>query len=85
MECAEEEKAILTDWAYDCFMDGRIDALVEEDKEAMPDKSGLKNWVMIAIWCIQENHEMRPSIKIVMHMLEGLVQVPNPPSPTSFA
>ena len=83
MECGEEERVILTDWAYDCLMEGRIDALVEEDKEAMADKSRLKNWVMIAIWCIQEHHEMRPTMKTVMHMLEGLVRVPNPPSPNS--
>ena len=83
MERGEEEKAVLTDWVYDCLMEGTIDALMEEDKEAMADKNGLKNWVMTAIWCIQEHHEMRPTMKTVMHMLEGLVRVPNPPSPNS--
>ena len=85
MEYGELENAVLTDWAYDCYREGRIDALVEEDREAMADKGRLQKWVMIAIWCIQEHLEMRPTMKMVMHMLEGLVDVPDPPSPSSFA
>ncbi|KAK4262563.1 hypothetical protein QN277_028111 [Acacia crassicarpa] len=85
MEEGEEEKAVLTDWAYDCYAERRIDILVEKDKEAMADIGRLKKWVMIAIWCIQEKQEARPSMKIVMQMLEGLVEVPNPPLPSSFS
>ncbi|KAK4262561.1 hypothetical protein QN277_028109 [Acacia crassicarpa] len=80
----DEEEAILTDWAYDCYMEGRIDNLVENDEEAMADIGRLKKWVMIAIWCIQENPDVRPSMKTVMQMLEGLVDIPNPPPPPSF-
>ncbi|KAK4262562.1 hypothetical protein QN277_028110 [Acacia crassicarpa] len=80
----EEGEAILVDWAYDCYMEGRIEILVENDKEAMADMKRLKKWVMIAIWCIQENPETRPSMKTVMQMLEGLVEVPCPPTPQSF-
>ncbi|KAI9076568.1 hypothetical protein K1719_041554 [Acacia pycnantha] len=77
-----EEEAILTDWAYDCYMEGKIDILVENDEEAMADIGRLKKWVMIAIWCIQENPDVRPSMKTVMQMLEGLVDIPNPPPPS---
>ncbi|XP_028762664.1 G-type lectin S-receptor-like serine/threonine-protein kinase LECRK4 [Neltuma alba] len=79
-----EDKAILTDWAYDCYMEGRIDILVQSDEEAIADIGRLKKWVMIAIWCIQENPEIRPTMKTVMQMLEGLIQVPSPPLPSSF-
>ncbi|KAK7307765.1 hypothetical protein VNO77_41115 [Canavalia gladiata] len=37
MECEKEEKAILSDWAYDCFVEGRIDALAEDDEDALAD------------------------------------------------
>ncbi|KAF7828461.1 G-type lectin S-receptor-like serine/threonine-protein kinase LECRK3 [Senna tora] len=84
MDSGEEEKAILTDWAYDCYLERRLDVLVENDKEAMEDEGRLKKLVMIAMWCIQENHEIRPTMKTVMQMLEGVVDVPNPPSPSSF-
>ncbi|XP_027362621.1 G-type lectin S-receptor-like serine/threonine-protein kinase LECRK3 [Abrus precatorius] len=84
MESGEEEKAILTDWAYDCYMEGRIDALVENDKDALADIGRLKKWVKIAIWCIQEYPEMRPTMGLVIEMLQGFVEVPDPPAPHSF-
>jgi len=85
MESGEEEKAILTDWACDCYTEGRIDALVENDQEALDDIDRLEKWIKIAIWCIQEHPELRPTMRMVMQMLEGVVQVPDPPSPFSFS
>ncbi|XP_054813604.1 G-type lectin S-receptor-like serine/threonine-protein kinase LECRK1 [Prosopis cineraria] len=79
----EEEEVILTDWAYDCYVEGRIDILVENDDGAMADVR-LRNWVMIAMLCIQENPEARPSMRTVMQMLEGLVDIPNPPPPSFY-
>jgi hypothetical protein len=66
-------------------MEGRIDVLVENDQEALEDIGRLEKWIKIAIWCIQEHPEMRPTMRMVMQMLEGVVQVPNPPSPFSFS
>ncbi|XP_052725792.1 G-type lectin S-receptor-like serine/threonine-protein kinase LECRK3 [Vigna angularis] len=80
MEPGEEEKAVLSDWACDCFVEGRIDVLVENDEEALSDYVRLQKWVKIAIWCIHEEPQMRPTMGIVMQMLEGVVEVPNPPS-----
>ncbi|CAI8592488.1 unnamed protein product [Vicia faba] len=71
MEQEDEEKAILTDWAYDCYKDGAVDALVEGDNEALDDKEKLEKLVMIAIWCVQEDPVLRPSMRNVIHMLEG--------------
>ncbi|KAJ4953803.1 hypothetical protein NE237_030635 [Protea cynaroides] len=79
-----EEKAILTDWAYDCYRDGTLEDLVEKDEEAMRDKKRLLTLVMIAIWCIKENLLFRPTMKKVTLMLEGVVLVPFPPSPYPF-
>ncbi|CAJ1928650.1 unnamed protein product [Sphenostylis stenocarpa] len=47
MESGEEEKTLLTDWACDCYMEGRIDVLVENDDEALNDNVRLQNWVKI--------------------------------------
>ncbi|CAL5187680.1 unnamed protein product [Lathyrus oleraceus] len=85
MESGEEEKTILADWACNCYMEGRIDALVENDHEAMNDIGRLEKWIKIAIWCILEHPETRPTMRMVVQMLEGVVQVPNPPSPFSFS
>ncbi|KAG5089793.1 hypothetical protein JHK86_002405 [Glycine max] len=50
MDSGEEEKAILTDWAYDCYIEGRnVDALVKNDEEAFSDSCRLHKWIKIAL------------------------------------
>ena len=43
---------ILADWAYDCYADKKLNLLVENDEEATDDMKRVKQYVMIAIWCI---------------------------------
>ncbi|XP_059431142.1 G-type lectin S-receptor-like serine/threonine-protein kinase RLK1 [Corylus avellana] len=82
MESGEEDKAILADWAYDCFQEGTLDVLVEYEREAMDDMEKLERFVRVAIWCIQEGPSLRPTMRKVTHMLEGVVDVPIPPCPS---
>nr|XP_015895335.2 G-type lectin S-receptor-like serine/threonine-protein kinase LECRK3 [Ziziphus jujuba var. spinosa] len=85
MEIDEEEKRILTDWVYDRYLEGKLDYLVKNDKEAMEDMKIVERFVMVAIWCLQENPHVRPTMKQVMLMLEGILQVSLPPSPCPFS
>ncbi|XP_058073449.1 G-type lectin S-receptor-like serine/threonine-protein kinase LECRK2 [Magnolia sinica] len=78
------DDAILTDWVCDCYKEGRIDKLVENDEEALHDPRKLERMLMVAIWCIQEDPSLRPSMKKVTQMLEGAVEVAVPPDPFSF-
>ncbi|KAK3205062.1 hypothetical protein Dsin_019108 [Dipteronia sinensis] len=78
------EKAILTDWACDCYQERRLGALMENDSEATSDMNMVERFVMVAIWCIQEDPCVRPTMRKVTQMLEGVVQVPVPPSPLPF-
>ncbi|CAI0417850.1 unnamed protein product [Linum tenue] len=79
-----EMEAILTDWAYDCYAGGRMDLLVgKEEAAVMEDGGRLKKWVMIALWCIQEDPLVRPTMKRVVEMMEGYVEVPLLPFPSS--
>ncbi|RHN74542.1 putative protein kinase RLK-Pelle-SD-2b family [Medicago truncatula] len=80
-EIFTEEQGILTDWAYDCYKTKRLDGLLENDNEAGNDMMCLEKFVMIAIWCIQEDPSLRPTMKNVLLMLEGIVEVAVPPSP----
>ncbi|KAK0586750.1 hypothetical protein LWI29_011656 [Acer saccharum] len=70
MECEEENRAILTDWACECYVERRLDVLVDDDETAMADKARLHKWLMIAIWCIQDDPSKRPTMKMVVQMLE---------------
>ncbi|XP_057446920.1 G-type lectin S-receptor-like serine/threonine-protein kinase RLK1 [Lotus japonicus] len=84
-ESEDEAKAILTDWAYDCYYDGTLLALVEGDQEALEDEKNLEKLVMIAIWCVQEDPCLRPTMRTVTLMLEGIVEVPVPPCPSPIS
>ncbi|KAL5567262.1 hypothetical protein UlMin_030426 [Ulmus minor] len=81
IEMGHDEKAILVFWAYDCYKEGAIEALVENDMEAISDLKTFERFLMVSIWCIQEDLSLRPTMKKVMLMLEGIVQVPVPPNP----
>ena len=85
METMEEEKAILTDWAFDCYREGRLESLVKYDVEALDDWKKLERFVMVAIWCIQEDPSLRPTMRRATQMLEGVVEVLVPPCPYPYS
>ncbi|XP_076914599.1 G-type lectin S-receptor-like serine/threonine-protein kinase LECRK3 [Bidens hawaiensis] len=76
-----EDVAVLTDMAWDCFQDGRLDAFVENDLEALDDLEKLTTFMMVGLWCVQENPSLRPTMKRVIQMLEGGIEVTEPPCP----
>ncbi len=84
MDACEEGKAILTDWAYDCYREETLVALVEYDEQALDDRKNLERFVMVAFWCIQEDPSLRPTMRRVIQMLEGVVEVLIPPCPFPF-
>ncbi|KAI3427488.1 Protein kinase domain-containing protein [Psidium guajava] len=76
-----EDEAVLEEWVYSCFQAGELDKLV--DYQTI-DKKQLDRMVKVALWCILEEPSLRPSMRKVLLMLEGTVDVPIPPCPTSF-
>ncbi|KAM7272609.1 hypothetical protein ACFE04_027272 [Oxalis oulophora] len=79
-----ENEMVLADWVCDCYKDCSLDLLVENDEQAKDDMNRVKKFVMIALWCIQEDPSLRPTMKKVTQMMEGSVDVPPPPDPCSF-
>lgn len=78
-----EEKVVLANWVYDCFMNGQLEKLVEEDEDDLVEKSEVEKMVKLGLWCIQEEPSLRPSMKKVCLMLEGIIDIPAPPNPIS--
>ncbi|KAL5555696.1 hypothetical protein UlMin_037932 [Ulmus minor] len=76
-----EEEAILEEWAFDCFESGELHKLVGSEEI---EKKQLNRTVKVALWCIQDEPSLRPSMKKVLLMLEGTVDIPIPPSPNSI-
>ncbi|KAL2514199.1 receptor-like protein kinase 1 [Forsythia ovata] len=80
----EEEEALI-DWAYDCYSKKKLNKMVENDEEAMNDMKSVERLVMVGIWCIQEDPSLRPSMRRITQMLEGVAEVPVPPRPSVFS
>ncbi|XP_028779533.1 G-type lectin S-receptor-like serine/threonine-protein kinase LECRK1 [Neltuma alba] len=78
-----EEEIMLSTWVYNCFVRGELKKLVsvDEDVEWMT----LERMVKVALWCVQEDLSLRPSMKNVILMLEGLKHIPIPLSPIPLA
>jgi hypothetical protein len=58
-----------------------MDKLVGDE---IVEKKQLDRMVKVGIWCTLDEPSLRPSMKKVLLMLEGTVEIPIPPSPTSF-
>nr|GEU99713.1 G-type lectin S-receptor-like serine/threonine-protein kinase LECRK3 [Tanacetum cinerariifolium] len=74
-------EAILEEWVYDCYEADELSKLVDGEDV---DKRTLDRMVKIGLWCIQEDPDLRPSMKKVVLMLEGTLKIPVPPNPASF-
>ncbi|KAI3511709.1 hypothetical protein L1887_18866 [Cichorium endivia] len=84
LECDNEGVAVLTDLAWDYYQEGRLDVFVDNDFEALDDYKKLKSFVMVGLWCIQDNSALRPTMRKVVQMLEGEIEVAEPPSPCAL-
>ncbi|KAK8525114.1 hypothetical protein V6N13_124537 [Hibiscus sabdariffa] len=77
-----EEEAVLEEWVYRCFEARELGKLLAGD-EVVEEKQ-LERMVRVGLWCVLDEPTLRPSMKKVLLMLEGTVDIPIPPSPTSF-
>ncbi|XP_038997448.1 G-type lectin S-receptor-like serine/threonine-protein kinase LECRK3 [Hibiscus syriacus] len=76
-----DEEAVLEEWVYDCYQAGEVWKIVGEEEV---DMKQLERMVSVGLWCILDEPTLRPSMKKVLLMLEGTVEIPMPPCPTSF-
>ena len=72
------DEILLSNWVYNCFSAGELDQLVEDENVYF---RTLERMVKVGLWCIQEDPALRPSIKNVILMLEGAIDIPVPSSP----
>ncbi|XP_058099187.1 G-type lectin S-receptor-like serine/threonine-protein kinase LECRK4 [Magnolia sinica] len=75
-----DNEIVLSEWVYSCFVGGELRKLLggEEVEGKILDRM-----VKVGLWCIQDEPALRPSMKNVILMMEGNMDMPIPPSPTS--
>ncbi|KAL6269155.1 hypothetical protein ACE6H2_026066 [Prunus campanulata] len=76
-----EDQVVLENWVYHCLEADELHKLVQDEEV---DKNKLGRMIKIGLWCIQDEPSLRPSMKKVVLMLEGTVEIPPPPNPDSF-
>ncbi|XP_030519741.2 G-type lectin S-receptor-like serine/threonine-protein kinase LECRK3 [Rhodamnia argentea] len=76
-----DKEAVLEEWVYNLFRAGELEKLVDDE---FMDRRQLERMVKVGLWCIQEEPSLRPSMKKVLLMLEGTVDIPIPPCPSSI-
>ncbi|KAK4585179.1 hypothetical protein RGQ29_022729 [Quercus rubra] len=74
------EEIVLSTWVYKCFVARELDKIVGVEEV---DKRTLANMVKVGLWCIQDEPFLRPSMKSVVLMLEGITDISVPPCPTN--
>ncbi|KAM7497567.1 hypothetical protein LguiA_021981 [Lonicera macranthoides] len=85
IDISADARDILSDWVWDCFQEGKLVAVVENDVEALNEMKILERYVMVGLCCIQEDPFLRPSMRKVTQMLEGFDEVIPPPCPYPFS
>ncbi|KAA8546543.1 hypothetical protein F0562_002718 [Nyssa sinensis] len=78
----QEDEAVLADWVYNCFQERELRKLAREEEV---DEQQLERMVRIGLLCIHYELSVRPSMKNVILMLEGIVEIPETPGPSSFS
>ncbi|GMJ03567.1 hypothetical protein like AT5G24080 [Hibiscus trionum] len=76
-----ENEQVLVHWVYDCFKANEVEKLVRNEEIT---NSKLERTIKVGLWCTQDEASSRPSMKKVILMLEGTVNIPDPPLLSSF-
>ncbi|KAK8630965.1 hypothetical protein V6N13_079733 [Hibiscus sabdariffa] len=75
------EKWFFPPWAARQVIEGNVAAIVDSRLGSAYNVQQAERLAMVAIWCIQDEDESRPTMGTVVKMLEGVVDVAIPPPP----
>ncbi|KAL1809412.1 hypothetical protein ACET3Z_026402 [Daucus carota] len=75
------EKWFFPPWAAQHIIAGNVAAVIDERLGGVYNTVEAERLGMVAIWCIQDEEEQRPTMGMVVKMLEGVVEVTVPPPP----
>ncbi|XP_057866124.2 G-type lectin S-receptor-like serine/threonine-protein kinase SD2-5 [Cryptomeria japonica] len=73
------EKAYFPAYAFKQIEEQKLENLLDPELDYEPSDERLSRAVKAALWCIQEDFSLRPSMGKVVQMLEGLMYIPQPP------
>nr|APR63703.1 hypothetical protein [Populus tomentosa] len=74
------EKSHFPSYAFKMMEEGRLKEILDSKLRLDNDDDRVSTSIKVALWCIQEDMNLRPSMTKVVQMLEGLSPVPLPPT-----
>uniref|UniRef100_A0A1J3DME5 Receptor-like serine/threonine-protein kinase n=1 Tax=Noccaea caerulescens TaxID=107243 RepID=A0A1J3DME5_NOCCA len=77
----EPDKWFFPPWAAREIIQGNVDSVVDSRLNGGYNIEEATRMATVAIWCIQDNEEIRPGMGTVVKMLQGVVEVTVPPPP----
>ncbi|KAL8499952.1 hypothetical protein ACS0TY_019814 [Phlomoides rotata] len=77
----ETEKWFFPPWAARKIIEGNVMDVVDERLGSMYNEVEATRLGLVAVWCIQDDESARPTMGLVVKMLEGVVEVAVPPPP----
>ncbi|KAH9320238.1 hypothetical protein KI387_022007 [Taxus chinensis] len=80
----ESEKWFFPPWAAKQISLGNILELVDNHLAMGIDEEEVRRAAMVAIWCIQDDEDSRPTMGTIVKMLEGVIDVLTPPIPRTL-
>ncbi|KAG5030955.1 hypothetical protein AAZX31_06G065300 [Glycine max] len=78
------EKSHFPTYAYKMMEEGKLRDIFDSELKIDENDDRFQCAIKVALWCIQEDMSMRPSMTRVVQMLEGICIVPNPPTSSSL-
>ncbi|XP_061341306.1 G-type lectin S-receptor-like serine/threonine-protein kinase SD2-2 [Gastrolobium bilobum] len=79
--CETGEKWFFPPWAAQQIIEGNVTAVIDKKLVNVYNIEEVRRAALVAVWCIQDDEAMRPTMGMVVKMLEGLVEVTIPPPP----
>ncbi|KAK8582029.1 hypothetical protein V6N13_145017 [Hibiscus sabdariffa] len=73
------EKSYLPSYAFKMLDEGKLIDILDSKLTIEGEDERVYTAIKVALWCIQEDVHLRPSMTKVVQMLEGLSPVPKPP------
>ncbi|RHN70638.1 putative protein kinase RLK-Pelle-SD-2b family [Medicago truncatula] len=74
------EKSYFPSFAFKMMEEGKVRDILDSELKIDEHDDRVQCAIRVALWCIQEDMSMRPSMTKVVQMLEGLCTVPKPPT-----
>ncbi|KAM3359776.1 filament-like plant protein 2 [Capsicum galapagoense] len=75
----EGDNLLLVNWVAGCMRSGRTEKLARNDPGVLNNIKRLERFVKLGLLCVHPDLILRPSMKMVMQILEGTIEVGVPP------